>query len=118
MEIKISVSVVIPGRTMLSQQVAANKPENYDEFSMEVCNPNNKDRERILVKTRKCIPATQSLNISLEGYEAMTDENNCPYWSKVGAWKGINSKMRLTAHLNRICADLGGISYTYQVFEE
>lgn len=92
-EIKVSLSVVLQGRTMLSQEV-------------------------IQVKTRKSAPASQSLNISKEGYDAMTDKKNVPYWSKAGTWAGMNAKMRLEAHLRRICEGLGGTSYTYQVFED
>lgn len=104
---------------MLSQQVAENKPEeSYDSFNMEITNANGEGREIIHVKTRKGIPAGQSLNISKDSYEAMTDKNNCPYWSKAGTWNGMNAKMRLEAHLQRVCDSLGGTSYTYVVFED
>ena len=85
---------------------------------MEVSDAKGQNREVIHVKTRKGVPASQSLNISKDGYDAMTDKETVPYWSKEGAWKGMNAKMRLEAHLRRICEGLGGTSYTYQVFED
>lgn len=122
MEIKISVSIVLQGRTMLSQEAAKALEEQglvgYDEFNMEVSDAKDQNREVIHVKTRKSAPASQSLNISKDGYDAMTDKETVPYWSKEGAWKGMNAKMRLEAHLRRICEGLGGTSYTYQVFED
>ena len=122
MEIKISVSIVLQGRTMLSQEAAKALEEQglagYDEFNMEVSDAKGQNREVIHVKTRKGVPASQSLNISKDGYDAMTDKETVPYWSKEGAWKGMNAKMRLEAHLRRICEGLGGTSYTYQVFED
>lgn len=121
-EIKVSLSVVLQGRTMLSQEAAKALEEQglagYDEFNMEVSDAKGQSRKVIHVKTRKSAPASQSLNISKEGYDAMTDKENVPYWSKEGAWKGMNAKMRLEAHLRRICEGLGGTSYTYQVFED
>lgn len=121
-EIKVSLSVVLQGRTMLSQEAAKALEEQglagYDEFNMEVSDAKGQSREVIHVKTRKSAPASQSLNISKEGYDAMTDKENVPYWSKEGAWRGMNAKMRLEAHLRRICEGLGGTSYTYQVFED
>ena len=122
MEIKISVSIVLQGRTILSQEAAKALEEQglagYDEFNMRVSDAKGQNREVIHVKTRKSAPASQSLNISKDGYDAMTDKETVPYWSKEGAWKSMNAKMRLEAHLRRICEGLGGTSYTYQVFED
>lgn len=121
-EIKVSLSVVLPGRTMLSQEEAETLEKQgsvaFDEFNVEVSDAKGENKEVIGVKTRKSIPANQALNISKEGYDAMIDKDNCPYWSKAGTWASMNTKMRLEAHLQRICASLGGISYTYTVFED
>lgn len=122
-EIKISVSISLPGRIMLTQEQAEaseNKKSGsgFNFFSMEVSDSKGENRQLISVKTRKTVPASQSLNISKDGYDAMTDKETVPYWSKEGTWKGMNAKMRLEAHLRRICEGLGGTSYTYQVFED
>lgn len=116
--IKVSLSVVLPGRTMLSQQAAENTPDSFDEFKVEVSGPKGEDREVLTVQTRKSAPANQSLNISKDAYDAMIDVELCPYWCKAGTWAGMNNKMRLEAHLKRIAEGLGGTSFTYQVFED
>lgn len=116
--IKVSLSVVLPGRTMLSQQVAENTPNSFDEFKVEVSDPKGENREVLTVQTRKCAPVSQSLNISKDAYDAMIDKELCPYWCKAGTWAGMNNKMRLKAHLKRIAEGLGGTSFTYQVFED
>jgi hypothetical protein len=42
----------------------------------------------------------------------------CPYFSKPKDWARMSKIKRLEAHLEETCKALGGISYTYQVFED
>ena len=89
-----------------------------EKHSMRVANTNGTNPEIITFHTRKCKPATQSLNMSKEAYEYMIDKDSCPSWSKPGKWAAMSEKERLEAHLQRTVEYLGGISYTYQVFED
>lgn len=117
-EIKVSLSVTIQGRVMVSQQVAENKPEFTSEFSMEVADAKGKNKQRIFVKgIRKTVPAKQQLNINVDAYEAMIS-NECPYWKKKGEWEAMPEKERLEAHLWRIAQGLGGSAISYEVFED
>lgn len=119
-EIKVNLSITLPGRVMVSEQVAQNKPENYESFSMIVTDVNNKkkkDSERITVKVRKCVPALQSINLSVDAYESMTSKMEVPSWSKIGTWAAMSEKQRLEAHLQRITEALGGLSFTYKVLD-
>lgn len=142
-EIKLSLSVELQGRTMFSkeeclkttQKVVEKKTktgkvykktfeiqvENWDKMSrhtMQVTGPNNSSPETITFHTRKTKPATQSLNMSKEAYEYMIDKHSCPSWSKPSKWTAMSKKERLEAHLQRTVEHLGGVSYTYQVFED
>ena len=121
-EIKVNLSVALRGRTMLSEEMAESLEKQnsagYDKFSMKISNPDGKNSEVIHVKTRKSRTVNQSLNISKEGYNAMIDSSNPPYWIKPRTWSGLSIKLRLEAHLQRICESLDGISYTYQIFED
>ena len=72
-EIKVSLSVTLQGSVMLSQEQAkALEKEKvgtgYDTFNMRVesLKDGKKDAETITIKTRKCKPAGQSLNLSMD----------------------------------------------------
>lgn len=123
-DVKVSLSIILQGGVMYSQEQAkALEKEKvgtgYDTFSMRVEGLKNgkKDAKTITVKTRKCKPAGQSLNLSMDAYEYMIGKE-APYFVKPRDWERFTKKQRLEAHLKRICEELGGISYTYQVFEE
>lgn len=142
-DIKLNLSIELPGSTMLSKEECLKttrkviekktkagkiykktievKVEDWDKMekhSMRVANMNGTNPEIITFHTRKCKPATQSLNMSKEAYEYMIDKDSCPSWSKSGKWTAMSEKERLEAHLQRTVEYLGGISYTYQVFED
>ena len=142
-EIKLSLSIVLQGSTMFSKEECLKtthkviekktkagkiykktievKVEDWDKMekhSMRVANINGTNPEIITFHTRKCKPAAQSLSMSKEAYEYMIDKDSCPSWSKPGKWTAMGEKERLEAHLQRTVEYLGGISYTYQVFED
>ena len=142
-EIKLSLSIELRGSTMFSKEECLKtthkviekktkagkiykktikvKVEDWDKMekhSMKVANLNGTSPEIITFHTRKCKPATQSLNMSKDAYEHMIDEDSCPSWSKPGKWAAMSEKERLEAHLQRTVEYLGGTSYTYQVFED
>ena len=131
-EIKLSLSIELRGSTMFSKEeclkttqetittkngrkrTVTKVVEDWDKME----NTNGTNPEIITFHTRKCKPATQSLNMSKEAYEYMIDKDSCPSWSKPGKWAAMSKKERLEAHLQRTVEYLGGTSYTYQVFED
>lgn len=122
-EIKVSLSVTLQGGVMLSQEQAKALEEEkvgtgYDAFSMRVegLKKGKKDTETITVKTRKCKPAGQSLNLSMDAYEYMIGEE-APYFVKPRDWERLTKKQRLEAHLKRIVEGLGGVSFTYAILD-
>lgn len=122
-EIKVSLSVTLQGSVMLSQEQAKALEEEkvgtgYDTFNMRVecLKDGKKDAETITVKTRKCKPAGQSLNLSMDAYEYMIGKE-APYFVKPRDWERLTKKQRLEAHLKRICEELGGVSFTYAVLD-
>lgn len=138
-EIKLSLSVELRGRTALSKEeclkttqkaittkngkkrTVTKVVEDWDKMekhTMRVTGTNDTNPEIITFHTRKCKPATQSLDMSKEAYEYMIDKGSCPSWSKPSKWAAMSEKERLEAHLQKIVEHLGGVSYTYQVFED
>lgn len=135
-EIKLSLSIVLQGNTMFSKEECLKTTqetitakngrkrtvikvvEDWDKYSMKVTDQKGTNPEIITFHTRKCKPATQSMNMSKEAYEYMINKNSCPSWSKPGKWAAMSKKERLEAHLQRTVKHLGGVSYTYQVFED
>lgn len=118
-EIKVNLNITLEGRVMLSEQVAQNKPkESYDSFSMEVSEPNGKDKQRITVKTRKMVPAKQVINLNADAYETMISKAEIPYWIKANTWVSMSKKQRLETHLQKITEALGGTAYTYKILED
>ena len=122
-EIKVSLSVTLQGSVMLSQEQAKALEEEkvgtgYDAFSMRVegREKGKKDSETITVKTRKCKPAGQSLNLSVDAYNYMIGEE-APYFVKPKDWERLTKKQRLEAHLRRIVEGLGGVSFTYAILD-
>lgn len=140
-EIKVSLTITLPGRVMFSkeeclkttQKVIERKTktgkvykktievqvedwDKMDKNTVKVRTGYNKT-ESLTFYTRKSIPATQSINLYKDTYKYMTSKE-CPEWSKPKEWGQMNSKKRLEAHLQRIAEYLGGTSYTYQVFED
>lgn len=138
-EVKLSLSIKLQGRTMFSkgeclkttQETITTKNgrkrtvtkvvEDWDKMerhTMRIEDVKGSNPEIITFHTRKCKPATQSLNMSKGAYEYMIDKDSCPSWSKPGKWAAMSEKERLEAHLQRAVEHLGGVSYTYQVFED
>ena len=123
-EIKVSLSITLPGSVMLSQEQAKALEEEkvgtgYDAFSMRVEGKNGdgeKDAKTITVKTRKCKSAGQSLHLSMDAYEYMIGKE-APYFVKPRDWERLTKKQRLEAHLKRIVEGLGGVSFTYTILD-
>lgn len=123
-EIKVSVSIVLQGSTLFTQEEAETlekeQPNSgFKKHTQVVENPKNrKDRETIHYQTRKCRPASQSVKLCKEAYFHMIDKSACPGWEKVSKWATMSKKERLESHLQRLTEYLGGTSYTYKVFED
>lgn len=123
-EIKVSVSIVLRGSTLFTQEEAETlekKQSNkgFEKHTQVVENPNNrKDRQTIHYQTRKCRTACQSIKLYKEAYLYMTSKSSCPEWEKINKWSSMSKKERLESHLQRLTEHLGGISFTYKVFED
>jgi len=126
--IKVSVTITIPGRVMMtSQECDENPQKNYDSNTVSFLTyvKDKKTKKKIAKKetlyflTRKSHPAFQTLNICEESYDYMIS-NSCPEWFTGGTmkWKKLSATEKLEAHLQRTCEHLGGLDFNYIVFED
>lgn len=141
-EIKVSLTVALRGSVMFSREeclktthkVIEKKTkagkiykktievkvvdwDKMEKHSMKVANTDGTNPGIITFHTRKCKPATQSINICKEAYDYMTSKE-CPAWSKIGTWSQMKPEQRLESHLQRIAEHLGGTVISYKVFED
>ena len=124
----MSLTLVLPGSIMVSQQVAGNKPEFTEEHRMLFKNyksKKNKEPEVVTFRTRKSIPAKQVLKMSKEAYEAMLEEPTSPKYNKVVAkvkgklirvWDTMSEDARIKKHCELIAHDMGAMGFNYSVF--
>ena len=114
---------------MTSQECDKNPRNNYKKVCIMVSTKHvDKNTKKIFTKneplefyTRKCITAQQVLRMCDEAYEYMTSAI-CPEWFfPIGGpnqWKNLSKTQRLEYHLDRVCASLGGINYTYDIYKD
>lgn len=116
-EIKLSVSIVLPGSTKFTQAEAkqlekTQKGTGFDYSKIKIRTKKNKF-EDATIRTRKTKTATQIINMSNAAYEYfISDSSNI-----MRKWSLMGKKQRLEAHLKLLCESLGGLSFTYKVFD-
>ena len=125
-EPKVSLSLVVPGATMLSSQECEKIPKDqaYSHFTLEVIDKVKTGKKltkktKILhVNTRNCRTAKQVLLISKTAYESMINSSVVPASALARSWKNMNKKQRLEYHLAEIAKGLNAISFSYTILED
>lgn len=117
-EIKISVSVTLPGNVMLTPAEAAQLEKNKEGAGYDSIKVSTGGKGVKVIKVKKTKPISQSINMYKEAYEYMTSKDSCPPNIKPFVWVKMKPIKRLEAHLELICKHLGGDSFTYQVFDD
>ena len=121
-EIKVSVSITLQGGVMLTQAEAEQLEKNKVGTGYGLTRIKVKDKKGntdvLSVRTRKSRTATQTISMYKEAYEYMTSKDSCPSSIKQFIWVKMKPVQRLEAHLDLVCKSLGGISYTYKVFDD
>lgn len=121
-EIKISVSITLPGGVMLTQAEAKQLEKEKAGTGFDITKLKVEDKkgnkDALSIKTRKYKSCSQSINMSKEAYDYMTSKDSCLPNIKSYVWAKMNKKQRLEAHLDLVCKALKGTSYTYKVFDD
>lgn len=121
-EIKISVSITLPGGVMLTQAEAKQLEKEKTGTGFDITRLKVEDKKGnkdvLSIKTRKYKSCSQSINMSKEAYDYMTSKDSCLPNIKSYVWAKMNKTQRLEAHLDLVCKALKGTSYTYKVFDD
>lgn len=131
--IKISLSLLVPGAVMLSSQECEENPEkSYDKHSLLIEHTKGQGkhkkavRETINYRTRKQRLITQNINICEEAYDYMLSTPTSKKYAKPvklnkngeviqRVWDTMSIQNRLKAHFDLIAHDLGAESYSYEI---
>lgn len=121
MDVKIVLTLVIPGATMVTENLAKVSPmENTDTVLVSVQGKDKKGnlqkKETLVVKTRKTKDVVQKIKMSKEAYEAMLETPVDPKYA--ARWKSTRNNDRLRFHFEQIAKDFNAKSYYYEVLED
>lgn len=144
-DIKLSLTVTVPGAVPFSKQLCFKNSTIEDKKGRPVTieapiegmtepftawvpmwnkQLNKAESRRTTLHICKRRPAHQTINMSTQAYQYMIDGNYCPEWFYVPGknaskeWKSLSQTQRLELHLARVAADLGGEIDSYFVAED
>lgn len=125
-ETKVRLSMEVPGATMLSSQDCEkmSKKDSYNHSTVGITYQVKKGKKLVTKKdtlhiyTRKSRSARQSLCISKEAYEYMTDKFAAPSAVSQKVWGNLSNTKRLEYHLKLIAESLGATAFSYEVLDD
>ena len=128
-EPKLSLTLVLQGSSMVSQQEAENKPKEFTEPNFLTIKSYNRKlkKETIVFRTRKNVTVRQVLKMSQEAYEAMLEEPTNPKYNKVVAkvkgklirvWDTMSEESRIKKHCELIAHDMNALDFSFNVLED
>ncbi len=126
-EVKVRLSMEVPGATMLSSQDCekmSKKKEAYDHTTIVLEQKVKKGKKCIIKKetfhinTRKSKPARRVLLISKKAYSFMTDASEIPATRLLKSWKSMTAAQRLEYHLSLIAESFNASSFSYEILDD
>lgn len=123
-EPKMSLILVLPGSTLISQQVAENKPKLKNKKHSKKSKVKKLETDFI---PKKAIPAKQVLKMSKEAYYYMLETSTNSKYNKivakskgkpVRAWDTMSEDIRIKKHCELIARDFGAIDFSFNVLED
>ena len=135
MEIKVSLSLLVPGAGLLAPEFCEKNPkESYNKnkvlisFTKGKGKNQKKVKELLVVNTRKQKLVTQNISICKEAYHHMLSTPTSQKLSKViktnkngdiiRVWDTLSVHERLKHHFDLIAHDLRAVSYSYEILED
>ena len=115
--VKISLVIGLPGRTMVSQQDAEEIYEVSTVKNVEWKENGKWMHENLTIKTRGTYPAEERVNLSRETFEAFQSAI-APMWADKKQWNQMTKEQKLEANLKRHAEALGGWMISYSILED
>ena len=145
-DVKVSLTLLIPGSKRYSKQLCFKNSEIVDKKGrktiVEEPIPGMTDEHHLVVQhfdkktkkhfhahyrfhTRKCIPAEKVINLTQDAFDYMTSAG-CPAWFRIredkkkpqDVWRDLEPEQRLEFHLHRIAEAENAIVKSYQILED
>lgn len=122
-EVKVRLSLELPGGTMLSKQECLRNPlgkkkkDCYNYFHIEIDDKRSRKKEVINVAVRKCKTVKQNIKLSKEAYDFMTS-SDCPNPQLKKKWNKFSINQKLQYHCSQIAEVLGAISFSFEVLDD
>lgn len=125
-EIKVRLSMEVPGATMLSSQDCEkmSKKDAYEHSTVTVEEKKKKGKKTVMEKTtlhintRKSRPAKQVISLSREAFDYMIDVKEIPTSKLKKLWGRMSEIQRLDYHLGIIAEHFNAYSYSFVVFPD
>lgn len=121
-EIKVSLSLELPGSIMLSEQECSKnskkKKDCYDYFRIEVVDAKGRNKEVLNIPVRKSKTVKQNIKLSKEAYDYMNDSKICPDPKLKKDWGNYTTQQRLQYHCGQIAKALGAISFSFEILND
>lgn len=139
METKLSLTIILPGRTMFSKEEClkttrkvkvlkngkkifkkeyVEDPEKVTTHTILVEGSKKGKPEAIHYTTRKARPVKQVINISKEGYDGLVHNIPAKFRRKKQEWLKLPEKLRVNFNVYELAESLGGIVDSYVIFED
>lgn len=125
-EIKVRLSLEIPGATMLSS-LDCEKMSKDKAYEMSTVNiaytvkqgkKKKTKRETLVINTRKSIPARQNISINQDAYNYMIDKRVVPVGMFPKIWNSMSAKKRLEYNLSKMAEYFNAHSFSYEILDD
>lgn len=136
MEIKVTLSLLVPGASLLTPEFCEKNPKkSYEinkipiEYTVGKGKKQRKIKDIITIQTRKNRLVSHNINICRESYDYMLSTPTNPKlekplkYNKDGdvikrVWDTLSIDQRLKHHFDLIAYDLRAKSYSYQILDD
>lgn len=117
-DIKINLSLILPGGVLLSKQECLKNPkDSYERFKLTV-QDEHKKRETLNIACRKTRTIRQNIKLTREAYDYMINPKACFDLKLNKIWKKMSNKERIKHHCKAIAESLGAVDFSFEILPD